>query len=170
MAARAPATGGRATALAWAQNGATVLRRGLLVPLVVAVEAGLLALSPLLIAGGALLSLASPWRRVPLRSVLLVLAYALVELRAVAEVAALRRGQPAPHPPDGDPPDGDPPDGDPPDGGRPDPYDEIVHRFVQRLTGAVERILGVRMVLTPDSISGDEVRIRELVQKSGSGE
>jgi 1-acyl-sn-glycerol-3-phosphate acyltransferase len=101
----------------------TLTRRALVLPVVLAIEALLLATAPLLLVVAAALSIPTR-RRAPLRATTAVVCYAAIELRALAE-ATRARDTPA--------------------------YDEIVARFVRRLDTIAARVLGTRLVLSADS-------------------
>ncbi|MFL6138393.1 MAG: 1-acyl-sn-glycerol-3-phosphate acyltransferase [Frankiaceae bacterium] len=113
-----------------------LLRRAVVVPVVLAVEVTLVATSPVLLPLAALGSVASR-RRLPLRTAALVVAYALIELRALGELAGLHRH------------------------GRARDQEAayaLARRFLDRLARAVDRTLGVRVELATGSATGDDVR------------
>jgi 1-acyl-sn-glycerol-3-phosphate acyltransferase len=101
----------------------TVARRAVVLPIVLAVEALILATAPILLAVAAVVSIPIS-RRAPLRATAAVVCYAAIELSALAESTRARDAS---------------------------AYDEIVARFVRRLETIAARVLGTRLVLSSDS-------------------
>src|SRR6185312_13413781 len=105
----------------------TALRRAITVPLVTILMVTLLAAGPVLLAGAGLMGLATRSSRPP-RTVALLMAYAVIELRTLATVLSGNR------------------DGD-----------RLTRDFLESAYAAVRRILDVQVVLEPASAKPDDI-------------